>query len=97
MVKKTIGIILIIVGVIIMIVLLSQGMVFPHILGPLTLAVIGIILLTLKQKKVTMDPMNKKRILLIVTVLAIIILIGILIGMFGPDLMKRIMDMHRGG
>jgi hypothetical protein len=51
MIRKTIGTILIALASVLFIILLTGGrLIFPHILGPITLALIGAILLTLKEK-----------------------------------------------
>ncbi len=51
MIRKAIGTILVIAaGVLIVVLLTSGGPILPHIIGPITLAVIGVILLTLKKK-----------------------------------------------
>jgi hypothetical protein len=50
MIRKIIGTILILVGGFLLVVLLTNGLLFPHILGPTTLAVIGAILLALPGK-----------------------------------------------
>ena len=51
MLRKIIGITLLVVGGFFIIVLLTYGgPVWPHIVGPITLAVIGLILLVLKRK-----------------------------------------------
>ena len=49
MIQKTIGTILVIAAGILAIVLLASGLFFPHMIGPITLAAIGIILLTRKK------------------------------------------------
>ncbi len=51
MIRKTIGTILIIVGGVLMVLLLTGGgSIFPHMIGPGSLAVIGVILLATKGK-----------------------------------------------
>jgi hypothetical protein len=55
MVKKTIGIILLVIGGIFGIILLASGLVWPHIIGPTTLVAIGVILLTVKRKAGTQE------------------------------------------
>ncbi len=40
--------------------------------------------------------MDKKRIILVVAVIAVIVAVGLLINMLGPDLMSKLMEMHRG-
>ncbi len=51
MIRKTIGTILIIVGGVLMVLLLTGGgSILPHIIGPGSLAVIGVILLATKGK-----------------------------------------------
>ena len=51
MVRKTIGIILMIVAVIITVLLVTRGgTIVPHIIGPITLAIIGVFLLTRGKK-----------------------------------------------
>ena len=51
MIRKIIGTILIIVASIIFIVLLTYGgPIVPHIIGPITLTIIGVILLTFTKK-----------------------------------------------
>lgn len=39
--------------------------------------------------------MNKKRIILLVAVIAVVVLIGVLIRAFAPSLMQTIIDMHQ--
>lgn len=51
MLRKIIGTVLLVIGSLFSIVLLTYGgPVFPHIIGPITLAVIGVILLILKRR-----------------------------------------------
>lgn len=51
MVRKVIGTILLIVGGFLIIVLFAGGgQVWPHVIGPFTLAIIGVILLGIKSK-----------------------------------------------
>ena len=50
MIKKSIGTILILAGSIIFVFLISRGMIFPHIIGPIILVTIGVLLLALKGK-----------------------------------------------
>ncbi len=51
MIRKAIGTILLIAAGVLTIVLFIGGkLIFPHVIGPITLAVIGVILLTLKRK-----------------------------------------------
>jgi len=50
MIRKTIGTILVIAaGVLAVILFIGGRLIFPHIIGPITLAVIGVILLTRKK------------------------------------------------
>lgn len=45
MLRKTIGILLLVVSAFLFLVLLMSGMlIFPHVIGPITLAVVGLIL-----------------------------------------------------
>jgi hypothetical protein len=46
-----------------------------------------------KERKKEMN--NKKRIVLIISVVAVAVLIGVLIKLFAPSLMQTIIDMHR--
>lgn len=51
MIRKTIGTMLVVVASVVAFVLLTGGgPILPHIIGPITLAVVGVILLTLKRK-----------------------------------------------
>jgi hypothetical protein len=51
MIKKTIGTILLIASLVLGVVLFTNGrFIFPHVIGPGSLAVIGVILLVLKSK-----------------------------------------------
>ena len=50
MIKTVIGIIMIIAGGLLFGILLSSGLLFPHIIGPIALAATGTILLALKRK-----------------------------------------------
>ena len=50
MIRKIIGITLLVIGGFFGIVLIAGGLVWPHIIGPGILAVIGVILLVLKGK-----------------------------------------------
>jgi len=50
MIKKTIGTILILAGSIFIVFLISRGLIFPHIIGPITLVIIGVALLAFKGK-----------------------------------------------
>lgn len=51
MIRRTIGTILVVVASVLTFMLVTGGgPIFPHIIGPITLAVIGVILLTLKKK-----------------------------------------------
>ena len=50
MIKKTIGTILIVAGSVFLVFLISRGLVFPHILGPITVVVIGVVLVAIKGK-----------------------------------------------
>ena len=49
MLRKTIGTILLIAAGVIAVILLTGGSLFPHIVGPIILAVIGVILLTRRK------------------------------------------------
>ena len=49
MLRKSIGTILVIAAGVLAIILLTNGLLFPHMIGPITLAVIGVILLTRKR------------------------------------------------
>lgn len=51
MIKKITGISLIIAGCLLLVVLLSKGMIFPHISGPIVFVLVGIILLIFKRKR----------------------------------------------
>lgn len=52
MIKKVIGIILMVIGVFIALVLMTYGgPVFPHIIGPVVLVTIGAILLLMRKKR----------------------------------------------
>jgi hypothetical protein len=49
--KKIIGTILLIAGLVLGVVLFANGrLIFPHVIGPATLTVIGVILLAIKNK-----------------------------------------------
>ncbi len=50
MVRKIMGITLLVIGGFFGIVLLIGGLVWPHIIGPTTLVVIGVVLLAVKRK-----------------------------------------------
>ncbi len=50
MIRKIIGTALLVIGGLLGIVLLTGGLVWPHIVGPITLVVIGAVLLTSKRK-----------------------------------------------
>ncbi len=50
MIRKTIGTILILVGATFIVFLISRGLLFPHVIGPTTLIVIGGLLLTVKKR-----------------------------------------------
>jgi vacuolar-type H+-ATPase subunit I/STV1 len=95
--KKIIAGIMIAVGLIGLCVLIVNGMLLPHILGPITLSVIGVLLLiTGKANEQDQgDQMLYKRISLLVVAAAVLIVIVVAIGMFGPALMKSVLDMHK--
>jgi len=50
MIRTTIGIGIIIVGCVLLGVLLSSGLLFPHIIGPVTLIAVGTALLAVRRK-----------------------------------------------
>jgi hypothetical protein len=50
MIKKSIGTILILAGSIIFVFLISRGMIFPHIIGPIILVTSGVLLFAFKGK-----------------------------------------------
>jgi hypothetical protein len=51
MIRRTVGVILTIIGGLVIVILLSYGgAILPHIVGPITIAAIGIVLVTLKRK-----------------------------------------------
>jgi hypothetical protein len=41
--------------------------------------------------------MNRKSLILVLSLVVTVVIIGILIGVFGSDLVTRLMEMHRGG
>jgi hypothetical protein len=49
MIRKSIGTILVIAAGVLAVILLTNGLIFPHLIGPITLAVIGVILLARKS------------------------------------------------
>jgi Flp pilus assembly protein TadB len=50
MIRKVIGTILLLAACGLALVLLNAGMIFPHLVGPIVLAVTGVLLLTFKKK-----------------------------------------------
>ncbi len=50
MIRKIIGTTLLVIGGLLGIVLLTGGLIWPHIVGPITLVVIGAVLLIFKRK-----------------------------------------------
>lgn len=93
MLKTIAGIFLIIAGCLLLVMILFSGALFPHILGPITLLFIGTILLALKWRG---DKSDKKRIILVIVLIAVVVLIGILLKVYVPSLMQTIIDMHHG-
>jgi FtsH-binding integral membrane protein len=96
MIRKITGIILVLAGVVIgALLIVNHSPLMPHISGPVILIAVGILLLVFNSTKI--NAMNKKRIILVLIAAAVVVTAGVLIGVFGPELMNKLIEMHRGG
>jgi hypothetical protein len=93
--RKAIGLTLIGLASLILAVLLMQRAFFPHILGPITLMVIGTVVLATKNRE-GKSTMNNKRIALVLGVIAAVFIIGILLNQFLPSVTQQVINMHTG-
>lgn len=52
MVRTVFGVIMMMIGCLSLFIFISNGLLFPHLLGPITLVIIGIVLLIFKRKRI---------------------------------------------